>query len=198
MGEFADWIESLPRQQPPLSLSAGETLFRRGQHATAIYLVRAGRMRLIRPLEDGSSVTIHVAEADSVFAEAALFADHYHCDAVAETDAEVEVIAKNAILATIASDPTLSLRLARNLAAQVRDLRARLELRNIRSARERVLSWLRLQAGRVPGELQLDRPWTAIAAELGLTHEAVYRALAALEREGAIERRKGHVRLGKH
>ena len=34
----------------------------------------------------------------------------------------------------------------------------------------------------------LERTWKAIATEIGLTHEAVYRALAELEREGLIER----------
>jgi DNA-binding MarR family transcriptional regulator len=34
-----------------------------------------------------------------------------------------------------------------------------------------------------------------LAAELGLTHEALYRVLAALERAGEIKRAKGKVTL---
>jgi DNA-binding HxlR family transcriptional regulator len=39
------------------------------------------------------------------------------------------------------------------------------------------------------------RPWTEIAAEIGLTHEAIYRALAALERDGRIIRNQEQVVL---
>ncbi|MBX9702015.1 MAG: hypothetical protein K2X74_21450, partial [Acetobacteraceae bacterium] len=40
----------------------------------------------------------------------------------------------------------------------------------------------------------LRRPggsWKALATELGLTHEATYRALARLEREGMLSREAG-------
>jgi DNA-binding Lrp family transcriptional regulator len=36
--------------------------------------------------------------------------------------------------------------------------------------------------------VELERTWKVIATEIGLTHEAVYRALAELERDGLIER----------
>jgi len=38
------------------------------------------------------------------------------------------------------------------------------------------------------GTVVFDRPLLAVAEDLGLTHEAYYRALAALARLGAIER----------
>jgi CRP-like cAMP-binding protein len=157
--------------------------------------VEQGRVRLVRHLEDGSSVALHVARAGDGFAEAALFADAYHCDAVTEVDAVLTQVPKAALLAALEADPRASLAFARMLAAQVRDLRARLELRNIRAAPERILAWLKLQASGTPPAVRLDRPWTEIAAEIGLTHEAIYRALAALEREGRIERAAGVVRV---
>ena len=72
------------------------------------------------------------------------------------------------------------------LAHQLQELRARMELRNIRSARERVLQYLRLRVHNrsiaVEGRLQ------DIAAEIGITREALYRTLAALEAEGCLTR----------
>jgi CRP-like cAMP-binding protein len=43
----------------------------------------------------------------------------------------------------------------------------------------------------------VDLPGTLkdLAAELGLTHEALYRTLAALERSGEIKRTKGKIAL---
>lgn len=70
-----------------------------------------------------------------------------------------------------------------------------MELRNIRSARERVLQYLRLRVhGRsiaVEGQLQ------EIAAEIGITREALYRTLAALEAEGCLTRTQTTILLKK-
>jgi DNA-binding Lrp family transcriptional regulator len=68
-------------------------------------------------------------------------------------------------------------------------------MRNIRSAPERVLCWLRMRAEGIPPLVRIDRPWTEIAAEIGLTHEAIYRALARLEHDGRIRRDHGFIRL---
>ena len=81
------------------------------------------------------------------------------------------------------------------LAPQVRDLRMKLELRNIRSATARVLAWLRRHGSGNPPLVAIRRSWTQIADEPGLSREALYRALAMLERKGRIGRASGLVCL---
>jgi CRP-like cAMP-binding protein len=196
MRDILNWIELLETDRPlHRSLKAGEALFRQGDPAHAIYRVRSGRIRLVRHLEAGTSVVVQVARARETFAEAALFADHYHCEAIADSPAEVTVIAKARLLAALEANPQLCLGFARGLAELVRDLRTRLELRNIRSASERILSWLRLQATGDPPTVRLDRPWTQIGPEIGLTTEAIYRTLSALEQEGHILRHPDRIEL---
>lgn len=75
-------------------------------------------------------------------------------------------------------------------------LRTRLVQRNIRSARERVRRYLALNASADGGAVTLR--WTVkdLASEFGLTHKALCRMLAALERDSellspALERRRG-------
>jgi CRP-like cAMP-binding protein len=177
------------------SLAAGEALFRQGDAPVAIYVVRDGRVRLVRHLKDGSTVALHVAQAQETLAEAALFADAYHCDAVAEIRSDVTIVPKADLLAALEADPRAALALAQGLASDLRDLRAQLELRSIRSAPERIVCWLRLHASGAPPTVRVARPWSEIAAEIGLTREAIYRALAGLEREGRIVRREGLVVL---
>jgi len=173
----------------------GAAVFRQGDPAAAVFLVETGRVRLVRVLADGVPLVLYVAETGESFAEASLSAAYYHCDAVAETDAVVLALPKADLLAALAADPAECLALALALAAQVRDLRARLELRNIRSATARVLAWLRLHASGNPPLVPLRRAWTQVADELGLTREAVYRALALLERQGRVSRGPGVVCL---
>jgi CRP-like cAMP-binding protein len=83
------------------------------------------------------------------------------------------------------------------LARQIQALRTRLEERNIRSARERLLHHLALAAGPDGRTIPLDGTLMDLASEIGLTHEVVYRTLADLEREGAISRTRSAIVLRK-
>jgi CRP-like cAMP-binding protein len=178
------------------ALAAGEVLFRTGDPARAVFEVAEGGVRLVRHTPGGEQITIHAAGAGESFAEAALFAGAYHCDAVADRPSRVLVYPKSALRAAFRHDPSAALAFAEHLAHQVQRLRARLELVGQRSARARVLGYLHLLAGGA-ATLTLDRTWKTVATELGLSHEALYRTLAALERDGAIRRiGKGVVRLG--
>jgi CRP-like cAMP-binding protein len=76
-------------------------------------------------------------------------------------------------------------------------LRTRLQQRNIRSARERVRQFLALSCDRQGRYVELHGTVKDLAAEIGLTHEALYRALAALERAGEIERAGNRIMLVK-
>jgi DNA-binding MarR family transcriptional regulator len=58
----------------------------------------------------------------------------------------------------------------------------------VRSAKERVMLYLELNAGPGGRTVNLRGQLQDIASELGLTREALYRTLASLERAGAIER----------
>jgi hypothetical protein len=72
--------------------------------------------------------------------------------------------------------------------------RAMRELRNIRSANDCVLHHLHLLASK-DGAVVFDRPLLEVDADLGLTHEAYYRALATLARAGEIKRMGRKIRL---
>ena len=177
-------------------LEAGQALFRQGDAATAIFRLESGRINLLRHTEDGASVVIHVARPGETFAEAALFSDAYHCDAIAQASSCVVVMRKQDMLSDAQRDPQVLLRLARVLAGQVRELRARLEIRNIRAADQRLLAWLRLKASGNPPCVELDRTWTQIADEIGLTREAAYRALSKMRQAGRIKIEGRQVSLG--
>jgi len=177
------------------SLARGAAVFRQGDPARAVFVVEAGQIRLTRFLADGTQLSLHLAVRGESFAEPSLSAERYHCDAIAEADSVVLALPKADLLAALGADPAQSLKLALALAGQVRDLRARLELRNIRSAPERVLAWLHLHARGDPPTVRLTGSWTGIAGELGLSREAVYRALAGLEMLGKISRSSGQVCL---
>jgi CRP-like cAMP-binding protein len=170
------------------SLAPGEPLFRQGDAAAAIYKVESGRLRLIRRTVDDHLVILHTARRGEFFAEASLFADAYHCDAVAAAQSTVRVYQKEIVINALRTDPALAEAFMARLARQLQELRARMELRNIRSARDRVLQYLRLCAGIGGRSIAIDGQLQDIAAEIGITREVLYRTLAALETEGHLTR----------
>jgi CRP-like cAMP-binding protein len=177
-----DWLPAHVQERSRVrELGAGETLFRQGEKASAIFGVEQGRLRLIRHTIDNRPV-------DELFAEAALFANTYHCNAIAPVASVVRVYPKSALLGLFRADPALAERFTALLAHQVHVLRARLEERNIQSARERVLHHLSLMAGKDGRTMHLDGTVLALAEEIGLSHESLYRTLADLEKAGTIRR----------
>ncbi|MDP2809980.1 MAG: Crp/Fnr family transcriptional regulator [Rhodocyclaceae bacterium] len=188
-------IPSIAGMNPlPRRMAAGDTLFHRGDKAFGIFFLAAGRLRLQRVTPDGGTVTLHVVRAGEMFAEASLFAERYHCDATAETDCEVWLYPKDQLTARLRGDPASLWSFAAGLASSLHGLRQRYELKQIRSAPERVLQFLRLRCD-AAGAYRPDGSLKDLAAELGLSHEALYRALAKLEKAGHIARDGSDLRL---
>lgn len=169
-------------------------LFRAGQLTTGLFEVTSGSVRLVRVDPKGRETVLYVAASGEMLAEASLFASAYHCDAVAVTAAMVRQYPKDLVLEEFTRNPAVAEAFMAMLAQRVMDLRARLEQRNIHSANDRVRHYFALHVGddgsvKVPGTLK------DLAAELGLTHEALYRTLANMAAAGEIERLKNKIRL---
>ena len=179
------------------TLARGELLFRQGDRAGAIYKVESGRLRLIRRTIDDHLVILHTARRGEFFAEASLFAEAYHCDAVATAQSRVRVYPKAIVMGALRTDYSLAEAFMARLARQLQELRARMELRSIRSARDRVLQYLWLRAGVHARSIAIEGQLQDIAAEIGMTREALYRNLATLEAEGCLTRTETAILLKK-
>jgi CRP-like cAMP-binding protein len=179
------------------SLARNEVLFRQGGKVTAVYFVETGRLRLERRTFDGRLLVLGITPAGSFFVEAALFADIFHCDAVATEPSQVCVYPKVALLNALRTDPANAMSFLALMAHQVIELRQRIEVMKVRSAKERVMLYLDLNAESDGRTVNLRSQLQDVAGELGLTREALYRTLASLERAGAIEREGAQILLKK-
>lgn len=178
-------------------LKAGEVLFRRGDKTEGLLEVVTGRLRLARVDRSGREAVLHLAGPGETLAEASLFSAQYHCDATASTNATVRVYPKREVLAAFEENPKAAQAFSATLARQVMNLRTRIEQRNIRSASERVRHFLAVNTGADGRTVKLRGTLKDLAAELGLTHEALYRTLAALEHSGEIKRKGSRITLSK-
>ena len=195
MDEFDnESLERLFGARPVHVLVRDEPLFRQGEPASAIFHILRGRLRMVRHLASGDRMTIHTGRTGELFAEGALFSDVYQCDAIAAEPTWVRSCSKAEMLAVVANSPATMLALLQQVTHLLHHARAMRELRNIRSANDRVLHHLYLTASK-DGAVAFDRPLLEVAEDLGLTHEAYYRALAALARAGAIQRKGRAIRL---
>ena len=191
-----DWLPAAARAAAiERKLKAGEPLFHLGDKTAGLAEVVAGRVRLTRVDRSGRETVLYVAGPGETIAEASLFSPAYHCDAIAGTDAVVRIYPKPAVLAAFAKDPKAAQAFSATLAHQVMSLRTRLAQRDIRSARERLRHFLALNTSADGRSVTLRGTLKELAAELGLTHEALYRTLATLERAGEIRRAGGKITL---
>ena len=140
------------------SLNPSEKLFREGDPAEAVFFIESGVLRLERRTVDGRLVTVHTGRPGQLFAEASLFSDRYHCDAVAVCPSTVRVYPKAALKQALVEDPRKASHFMMMLAKQVQTLRLRMELRNVRSATDRLLQYLEVVADRSTGIVRLGGP----------------------------------------
>ncbi len=193
---MADWLtQGIRAAGIERALKSGQVLFRAGQRPTGLYEVITGSVRLVRVDRAGREAVLHIALAGETLAEASLFASIYHCDAIAATDAVLRRYPKAAVLAEFERNPKIAQAFMAMLAQQVMTLRTRLEQRNIHSARDRIRHYLTVNAGADRQTVVLPGTLKDLSAELGLTHEALYRTLAEMAADGEIERLRGRIRL---
>lgn len=166
-------IISLFSSSPLLALPVNETVFLTGQDVQTIFMVRSGRVQLQRHSLHGACLMLQDAGPRTVLAEASAYSTHYHCDAVVTEAATLSTLPKAAFLAVLRDDPNLALAWSAMLARAVQAARVRSEIRSLPKVAERLDAWLS-EGHTLPEKGR----WQDVAAELGVTREALYRELA--------------------
>jgi CRP/FNR family transcriptional regulator, dissimilatory nitrate respiration regulator len=180
----AEVIPNALRQQAKfVQYGCAETLFRTGDPVSRVMLVLSGEVRLVRLDRNGREVILQRSRGGFI-AEASLDQSNYHCDAVAAIQSAVVVFPVKAFTACL--DENLLFRNAWQalLAREVRKLRSQCERLSLPNAAERIAHYIESEGSEgVFILLQLRKTW---AMELGLTHEALYRALRRMQDDGTL------------
>jgi CRP-like cAMP-binding protein len=116
---------------------------------------------------------------------------------MAEVQSRVRAFPKKALQNTLRERPKLAAEFMALQAERFDWIRSSLELRALRSARERILQYLRMSCSAGPQAVRIDRPLKRIAEDLSLSHETFYRTLAQLVDEGLVRRTKETLGLQK-
>lgn len=167
---------------------AGASVFHSGERVRSIHLVEEGAVHLVRYQPSGAMIVLQRAGSGAILAEASLFADHYHCSAVAAAHSRLLCVPKARLRARLADDPAAAAAWCGHLAAEIQNARLRAEILSMRTIAARLDAWLAWHDDEKPGRLA----WKSVAAEIAVSPEALYRELSR-RRNAAPSRRKARV-----
>ena len=176
---------TLQAQTRQLEVAGGTALFRVGDRPLLLYYVLRGQLALVRHSSSGREIVLQRARR-GFLAEASVESQRYHCDGMARAGSRVCALSMSDFRQALCDDPVFRNAWERHLAGEIRRLRAQTERLRLHGAEERIVHCI--ESDGVDGTLVLDEPLNAWALDLGLSHEALYRALARLARAGRLGR----------
>jgi CRP-like cAMP-binding protein len=168
---LADLLRRL--QAAESALPAGAPLFHAGDKVQVMHLVLHGEAHLVRHQANGAALILQRAGPGTMLAEASLHAERYHCAAIAATALRLRRIPRRVLRAAIAADPALAAAWSAHLAREVQSARLRAEILALRGVAARLDAWLAWHAALPP-----RGAWRALAGELAVSPEALYREIA--------------------
>lgn len=157
-------------------------IFHRGDRPREIFVVLSGDVRLVRRSRSGGEIVLQRAH-QGFLAEASFDQQAYHCDAVAAEASQLLAIPRKAFVGALATAEFRDAWIA-HLARELRKARAHAERLSLKTARERIVHFIETEGE--AGTVNLTRSRKDWAAELGLTHEALYRTLARMTDSGEL------------
>lgn len=194
--------ETLPPELSELmvsrSLMADQTLFHQGTAAADGFLLRTGKLKLVRYIDDDNSLTLTVVKPGDWVAPWVLFQTQYSCSAIAAVPSQVLVFPKFSLLPALRTHSQLAEAILQQLAAKLQILSFQQGLRDVRAAHERLRYYLidlAIPDAMGTSTVELNAPFKDVAADLGLTPETLSRALARLEKNGRITRSRHIITL---
>jgi CRP-like cAMP-binding protein len=174
------------------SVKKGTLLFQTGKKPELMFFVLSGEVTLERLSQQGDPVVLQRTRYGFV-SEASLQSPKYHCDGRVVTNSEIIQIPVSALAAELNSDSVFAARWIRMLNQEVKRLRLQCERLSMKSVKDRVLHLIHTEGKN--GQYQVTTGLKSLAGELGVTHEALYRTLAALEQSREIKRENGLLKL---
>ena len=174
------------------SVKKGSLLFQTGKKPELMFFVLSGEVTLERLSQHGDPVVLQRTRYGFV-SEASLQSPKYHCDGRVVANSEIIQIPVSALVDALNSDSAFAARWIRMLNQEVKRLRLQCERLSMKSVKDRLLHLIDTEGKN--GQYQVTTGLKSLAGELGVTHEALYRTLAALEQSREIKRESGLLEL---
>lgn len=175
-----------------LSLTPDDILFRCGERPRAIHYLIEGEVHMMRRTRNGGTVVMSRTQ-HGFFAEAGLYAKTYGCDAVVVMASTILMFPLPVFQEMLDDNKEFRRSRFAQQAYDIRRLCSRCERLSLPTAQERLFHYIETEGQ--DGAIELMQTVKALAAELGLTHETLYRTLAQMERTGDLKRSGNRIEL---
>lgn len=174
------------------SYAKGACLFAAGQKPRYMFFISSGEVLLERIGIQGESIVLQRTRY-GIVSEASLQSSRYHCNAKVVVRSEITGIPIQAIATALTSDHAFSNRWIGMLNREVKRLRLQCERLSLHRVQDRLLHFLETDGSQ--GKYPLSSGLKSLAAELGVTHEALYRCVADMESRKVLQRQEGFLKL---
>ncbi|MFM2275365.1 MAG: hypothetical protein RL211_1237 [Pseudomonadota bacterium] len=199
---FTDALEELHELLPKSLITSCEEvqlpkatcLFKAGDKPERMFFVVSGEVILERPGLQGSPVILQRTRKGFV-SEASLKSAKYHCRGQVVANAKIIQIPIRLVRDAMDSDPAFAGRWIGMLNKEVKRLRLQCERLSLPKVQDRFVHLLETEGDK--GCFPIGAGIKSLAAELGVTHEALYRCIYAMEKLGTLLRTATHLCLVK-
>lgn len=174
-----DWLSQVFSDAARRSFEKGERLFHTGDQVLKVFWVLDGQIDLVRVTPSGNEMVLQSAGQGTVLAEASVYSECYHCDAIARSEGAIAQLGTNVFKDRLATNRTWAENWAGSLAHSVQRARLNTEIRSLKRVADRLDFWLAVNPDTFP-----ERPIKDIAAEIGVSPEALYRELSSRRQHG--------------
>ena len=162
----------------------GDFLFHQHAVPELMFFIVSGEAVLSRASAYGGLTVLQRCQ-NGFLSEASLLTDVYHCDALATQNGTSVTIPIDAFK-TALNDPDFALKWIRLLSREIMRLRTQSERLGLKDIKSKLIHLIETDGKH--GVLTLRSDFKSLAAEIGATHEALYRAIAHLEAEQVLKK----------
>ncbi len=195
-------LETLASSGRLLSLKQGETLFRKGDEGTALYIVKHGNIKIVLPSKVGDEIIVTIFSDGDYFGEMALLdGEARSADAIAIDESEVFILKRNKFLEFLKSNVNAIKSILSLLSKRLRMTDELLEdtcflsisARLAKKLLELVASYGREEEGEVHIDLSLTQK--ELGDMIGATRESINKELKTLRKRGILVTDGSHISI---
>jgi CRP/FNR family transcriptional regulator, dissimilatory nitrate respiration regulator len=169
----------------------GDYLFHQGEKPEYMFFIVSGEAVLTRTSSHGEPTTLQRCKG-GFLSEASLLTDAYHCDAIVTNSGQAITLPIKSLRDAL-TDSKFSMKWVQLLSKEIMRLRTQSERLGLKDIRSKLIHLIETEGKQ--GVLTLQSDFKSMASEIGVTHEALYRAIASLEKEGLLRKQSNSLEL---
>ncbi|SDL37969.1 Crp/Fnr family transcriptional regulator [Halarsenatibacter silvermanii] len=171
------------------SFSEGEAIFRAGEKGRKMYLLKSGRVKIIKISPDGKEQIIKFLEKGEIFGEVVLFGvEYYPVTTICQKSSEIGILSRKKFRSYFLGNPMIGWNMLEVMAQKLYFTQQRIENLAMKDARRRISQAL-LELSGADNNVVESFNQEEFASYLGVTRETISRNISKMKREGLIKRK---------